>query len=569
MVTIESDGTNWYIGAGNNFIRLNKEGDIEYTQVLSSDIVDIFKSKHQIHINCTSDHYIINNSGEIENSSEWKQVIQSLNIRDIYMGNTYDFYYATEEHLLGYNINDQSSNILINWVNSSIIPQDIVDIVDIDEETIYIYSNDSISNERGLWKYVKEDEGKVYNKEIINISYKENGEYDIPLAAIKFNNSQDEYHIVCNETSGKFTDITESIYINDNIDIIALNSIDEYIKYSDAGILTDLYSLEMESNILNREDIFGCVRDAFERDEKLFGLPSEFTLKTYSVKSNAIPEDVVWNVQTLINMLDPSSRECRLLESMNFENIYNEFIYSILSDYVSWKEKMCSFTTASFVDYLELLSILPETDEFEGDGNLYASDEVILYPASIGNFVDYAQAHYVFGDDKSYIIGYPSSDGSLSKLNASKIYTITENSNSKKGALTFIKYLCSAECVINEAQGMRSIPALKNTMNAWSKVEKGMFYYIFLDEVGRYKGSKEMMSEITEGVPGICVLIDDTFINTFESFLDNINVCTYIPQTVIDIVNEEISVYCNTKRSAEETSKIIQSRVSIYLSEQG
>ena len=63
------------------------------------------------------------------------------------------------------------------------------------------------------------------------------------------------------------------------------------------------------------------------------------------------------------------------------------------------------------------------------------------------------------------------------------------------------------------------------------------------------------------------VKLEDADINAFMHFLDNCHMSAGSDETVEAIVTEELSYWENGVKPLEEVTKIIQSRVGIYLAE--
>ena len=66
---------------------------------------------------------------------------------------------------------------------------------------------------------------------------------------------------------------------------------------------------------------------------------------------------------------------------------------------------------------------------------------------------------------------------------------------------------------------------------------------------------------------GYCVELPQKDIDAFLYFLDNCHMSAGSDDTVEAIVTEELSYWQNGVKSLEEVTKIMQSRVSIYLAE--
>jgi hypothetical protein len=61
--------------------------------------------------------------------------------------------------------------------------------------------------------------------------------------------------------------------------------------------------------------------------------------------------------------------------------------------------------------------------------------------------------------------------------------------------------------------------------------------------------------------------ISEEDVRYIKSFLQSVDVLMSYEQGVMDIINEEAKMYYAGNKTAEETAKIIQSRVQIYVSE--
>jgi hypothetical protein len=61
--------------------------------------------------------------------------------------------------------------------------------------------------------------------------------------------------------------------------------------------------------------------------------------------------------------------------------------------------------------------------------------------------------------------------------------------------------------------------------------------------------------------------ISEEDVKYIKSFLQSVDVLMSYEQGVMDIINEEAKMYYAGSKTAEETAKIIQSRVQIYVSE--
>lgn len=182
---------------------------------------------------------------------------------------------------------------------------------------------------------------------------------------------------------------------------------------------------------------------------------------------------------------------------------------------------------------------------------------------------DYAQSMSIFdsyGEGK--FVGYPSSKGGLANVLCDQYFAINNDSKVKEGAIDFLSFLFSKECVVKEARGMRSIPSLKSTLEGWRDSETKKYYYFYTYDLSTYNLDYSPISAEAEGVPGISVSVDEALIDSMYAFLDAVSVGDNVPTDAEEILREEISAFLGGVRDANMTADIINKRVGIYLNEQ-
>ena len=345
-------------------------------------------------------------------------------------------------------------------------------------------------------------------------------------------------------------------------DIISMSDPDSITKYASKGLFADLYELPG----FEKDKMFGCVSEAMERDGILAAIPQEFVLNTLAVQKGTVGED--FDVGKIIELAKNSGGK-RLFMAINRAAVNGQLLNSVLNECVDVSAGKCDFSSGAFTDYLDYLMTLPENDEdamYDG-ANHYAAGEIMFYQARIGAISDYAMTLNIFGDAGADICGYPSSDGGRADLSAGTYYSVVKKSRVKDGAAAFLNYLLSPDCTIDEMHGMRKIPSLKATMKAWEESEGKMYYYFYKNNINRWSADTNPIDETEMGEPGVCVKVDRELFDSFYEYLDGAHVFGNMPQSIMDIVVEEMGAFLSSAKSASETADIISNRVSLYLSE--
>ncbi|MDD7302589.1 MAG: extracellular solute-binding protein [Eubacteriales bacterium] len=560
----------WYAAGNKTFAVISSDGTTERTEELPEQASGIAVDRNgTLHVWGMGYHMILSD-GRLENSSEW---LDAAGSGSLFFGEGHDFY-RTDENGIGYGDlteNGVDTGEIMNFVNSSLVGSGNRKLVLADPETIYMYGSDGVGGERGLWKYTKTDDRLLTDMKVVKVTYIENGRNIIPLAAVKFNQSQNEYYIKCEEYASKnstgdwqslMSRLDADIVAGKVGDIISMSDPDSITKYASKGLFTDLYELPG----FGKDKIFGCVSEAMERDGILAAIPQEFVLNTLAVQKGTVGED--FDVGKIIELAKNSGGK-RLFMAINRAAVNGQLLNSVLNECVDVSAGKCDFSSGAFTDYLDYLMTLPENDEdamYDG-ANHYAAGEIMFYQARIGAISDYAMTMNIFGDAGADICGYPSRDGGRAELSAGSYYSVVKKSRVKDGAAAFLNYLLSPDCTIDDARGMREIPSLKATMKAWEESEGKMYYYFYKNNINRWSADTNPIDETEMGEPGVCVKVDRELFDSFYEYLDGAHVFGNMPQSITDIVVEEMDAFLSSAKSASETADIISNRVSLYLSE--
>ena len=560
----------WYAVGNKTFAVISSDGTTERTEELPEQASGIAVDRNgTLHVWGMGYHMILSD-GRLESSSEW---LDAAGSGSLFFGEGHDFY-RTDENGIGYGDlteNGVDTGEIMNFVNSLLVWSGNRKFAVADPETIYMYGSDGVGGERGLWKYTKTDDRLLTDMKVVKVTYIENGRNMIPLAAVKFNQSQNEYYIKCEEYASKnstgdwqslMSRLDADIVAGKVGDIISMSDPDSITKYASKGLFTDLYELPG----FGKDKIFGCVSEAMERDGILAAIPQEFVLNTLAVQKGTVGED--FDVGKIIELAKNSGGK-RLFMAINRAAVNGQLLNSVLYECVDVSAGKCDFSSGAFTDYLDYLMTLPENDEdamYDG-ANHYAAGEIMFYQARIGAISDYAMTMNIFGDAGADICGYPSRDGGRAELSAGSYYSVVKKSRVKDGAAAFLNYLLSPDCTIDDARGMREIPSLKATMKSWEESEGKMYYYFYKNNINRWSADTNPIDETEMGEPGVCVKVDRELFDSFYEYLDGAHVFGNMPQSITDIVVEEMDAFLSSAKSASETADIISNRVSLYLSE--
>ena len=330
--------------------------------------------------------------------------------------------------------------------------------------------------------------------------------------------------------------------------------------YTHSEVFCDLIPLLKADAEFRYDDLLGYVTKPYQTDgeQRVFPLrPLSATCfgSADSFDGPMTAEEAMERIRTL-----PSGTEWG--DHIDYRN---SILDGIMNDYYSFEDAACFFDDGRFADILYGLARLPEQKVARGGaGQVYnpqmmfraiAEGKKMLAEYEAWSLADFALMKHC-AETGLVAVGYPNEQKILYVQNGWNTYfAVTEASDRKAEAVDFLKILLdefgSAQC---------------NTVAFYADD--------VYDELSRYEGKTVALDSL-----GIRVYEDDSLPSTvvrhfkltkqdaeeYISFLNSIDALLPTDSPIYEIYSEE----CGSplQRKPEDTAKIIQSRVSIFLSE--
>ena len=412
-------------------------------------------------------------------------------------------------------------------------------------------------------------------------------DYNLRSQIVKFNKSNPDYRIVVKDYSEYATDDDSNAgltklnteIISGNVpDIIANETEFPLAQYASKGLLEDLWPYIDADPEYSRDKLMTQPLNAAQTDGKLYRLPIDFGVTTAVGLGKVVGEYTTWTLAdvndalsklpegaTVFNKYYTQAEMLKYCIAMNAENFMN------------WQDGTCSFDSDEFRALLEFVKPFPAEYDWQSDAEEYESDytrlkngKQLLYPTSIS---DFDSIYYMFAalDHDVRFIGFPREDGSSGNaFNASCTLSISTACRDKSGAWAFIRSTLSDDYQKN----LWNYPIVKSVFEAKAQEAMTQEYETdadgnqILDDDGNpipissggMSYGNEPMIELyavtQEQYDAVLALIDST--TTFVDY----------DQNVLDIISDEAAGYFAGSKTVEEASKLIQSRVSLYIQEQ-
>jgi len=507
------------------------------------------------------------------------------NIYNIFSGQDYSLYYSTQSGIYGYDIKNNESRELLDWINSDIENPNINMITAISDKKFvcvgYEY-DDSTWTSRNfllLLDYIPPEE--VVPKYLITLATAY-GSYDIRKAVIEFNRNSQEYRIQIKDyyDQEEYVDYNKIMEkLNNDIiagnmpDILLVNSEMPFDSYVSKGLFYDLYKLMEKDENFNKEDYFTNVLDVLSVNGKLYSISPSFTVNTVAIKSKFVnPGATGWTMGELQALLTKLPPETVTFLSENRAGVMNIAMNLSLGQFIDKDTGKCYFDSQDFIDILKFAKTFDEKsfwdnidyenlppDFWDKYNKSYEEDRAILNYMTLSSFYQLTDMRdYTFKDDITFI-GFPNSKREGSAISVYSRIAISSKSKLINGSWEFVKTFLSDKY----QESLKYEWPLK--ISAFDKM--GQKAIKGEDNGGIIRPLKEEYNDIMPYPTPEVSRITEEDVKYIKSFIQRVTTLQTYEPGVLEIIEEEAKMYYAGNKTAEETARIIQSRVQIYISE--
>ncbi len=452
-----------------------------------------------------------------EDTGELTETAFNRNVSKIFDGNSgYDFYYLDNSGLYGYKADEDVSEEILYYsdcyediANRPVILTSSSEFIGCEGKKYVKMSDEKLEklNSRKILTLAlaNVDVNVINIKDYVNKFNKENEDFRILIKPYEFDTESYSAWDKVNE------DLNRDIAAGNIPDIILTNYIDvsSYVK---SGLFTDHRKFiendpEISNDVLNQS-----VCSVFTYKDSLYCIPVTYTS---SVLVSAEKKDKL-TYDEFLNITENNEKVFR-----PYSYPWDYLINSYFCDSVDLENGKCDFDNETFVSLLEFAKKGYGNEEEEDYS--YEDDGYILDIASVNGIYDYDNIDEYYPSTPN-ICGFPSESGEGRQY----IYplltlAVTEASENKSEAWAFIK-------------------SLADKQDAYTPC----FF--------------RLSSEGNENYP-------ENTVKGYEEYTKMPAFTGLMYSRIHSIVAEEMEVFNADQRTAEETAKIIQNKVSLMLSE--
>ncbi|MCC8048675.1 MAG: extracellular solute-binding protein [Oscillospiraceae bacterium] len=495
----------------------------------------------------------------------------------------YDIYYATGVSLYGFDTETGESTLILGWLdagvedstNAVILPDGRVVSLMVD------WSDDGSRVEMVV--LTPTDASLVQPKTELTLACDYMSYYARSEIA-RFNRTSATAKIVVtdysvyndyssDETASAGIDKLNTEIISGNVPDILLCSYELPLNtYAAKGILTDLWPfIDADTELGGREAFVESFFDALADGDSLYRVASGFYLNTVCAPSQLVGDEMGWtvdDVKAALAQLEPDANVFGMYYGRD-DLLYNALCVN-LGNLIDWSTGECRFDSEEFIDILQFAALEDEFDsdsfdwetDYESDYSRILNGRQLCYNTTISDFGDIEFYKALFGGQMTFK-GYPSLSGNGSAFNTDFTLSISEKCANKDLAWEFVRVFLTEDY---QTENVWAFPS--NVAAFEAKAEEAMTPEYYTDpetgeQVEQSKGGWGMEDLQVE----IYALSQDEY-DQLSALIGSTSTMYEIDNDIMTIITDACSAFFNGQDTAENAAKQVQSRMSIYVSEQ-
>ncbi len=411
-------------------------------------------------------------------------------------------------------------------------------------------------------------------------SFKEDAE---EIATV-FNWQSRDYKVVVEEISSELLtdcttqfDLQEDAYMRANTrllasksaDLISFSSYQDMERYLAKGYLEDLTPYIAQSEKISREDYFDEILECYSSGNALYSIPPAFGIDTLTGKESELGAEPGWTVDEFLDWL-AEHPDAVTWEGLSRENVLNLCLKGTLNEYLNWESSQCDFEGEDFQELLRRIGGLTTDSAEHWYDFLEQMQEKpgIEYSLSgVNGFSDCRSWENMYGEPLVYK-GYPSKDGTPCYYYTGGGLAILSRSTCKEGAYAFWEYYLLENSKGNTSNDDRYYTNREAYAGSMHRL-MDMQYAYTEDGTELTHWLSELPPEALERDDG---LVWRSYMSEEErdkqlALLEHVQTDPLDNQAIRNMICEEASYYFAGVKSLEDTCRVIQSRVRLYLAE--
>lgn len=483
-------------------------------------------------------------------------------------GNGWDFYYRDNSGIYGYSLKDKSAQKIMDYLLSDTVAEDIFCITITNDGRIFgVFFDESGEDKLLCYKQGNmktEKEKTVIRIGVISMDVLGGEGTRISNAVVAFNGNSDHYRVDIVDYEGSQTRLNADIATGKQPDILYLD--DETMPldaYMTQGVFEDLIPYYDRDEDIGTGDILLPLYDAILQEGGMYYVSPYFCLQTVVGSKKVIGNQNGWTYDEFEDILHRQKEGIKPFWVQSKNEMLDTLLTGQINDYIDWTTGKCQFDGEEFGKALQICNAYGSdiaTDYQNEDG---ITGEIrsgkILFLQGVFSIVEDVFDREMYQDD-IVAVGYPCEDRKGTYYVPGLRLALCANSKEKQGAWEFLKTFMTKEYQGKLMDEDVYIPTREDCYNMWKRRMTATEPYV--DEIGQEIQPYTLTGEDVNitGIP-----IED--MNEFDRIVQNTTKVYHCDSSIRTIIDEEATAYFNGHKSLDETTKIIQNRVTTYVNE--
>ncbi len=367
-----------------------------------------------------------------------------------------------------------------------------------------------------------------------------------------YNSAYPEHPIIIKEYNNPDIDVDEALrqmdaalVAGDKADLYCFGSLDLQ-RLINGGLIADLTPFVEADSDFDDKNYYMDILDMFRQNGKLYEMPCFFQLAGICLPDGVVPDEMTgWTVQEYIDFDTALKAKNQTVLSMAPESMLAFMVQYSIDAFISENRSSCNFENE---DFYELLNFVK--DYANGNGG----DSVGMDTWVMGIF-SYVNDIKELGTQPQYV-GYPDAERNGPCVMSLVSYGISSTTEYPDECWNFIKITLSDKAYLN-AGIQEGFPLSKSALNEGIRA----FSLSTGDEGSPLHGLTDMNGNYY-------IPLEEKYVPYIYELLDSVTHARFRYSGVFSIIREEGEAFLENDKTTEETARLIQNRVSIYLAEQ-
>ena len=394
-----------------------------------------------------------------------------------------------------------------------------------------------------------------------------------------------------NEWEGAKTQLNNDIISGNVPDMVLLDSSLPIQSYFHKGIFADLTPFMDGENGIDRSLYLPNLFELSTVNGKLYSLILSFSLNTLTAKSEFVGKEPGWTFDEMMACIQSMPEGMEAFWGESRDNIINYFFTYAMSSFVDWNTGETKFESQGFIDFIKYLSTCSEKsfwddyyggdmvwDEYDEDqyrelDELYAmryyqNRSLFEFSSYMSSFTDLLYTRNNFATKEITAIGYPTD---VEGANGAAIVPgvelgISQKSPVKDQAWEILRFFLNDEKFEKDTyQFLPRLSALEN--KAAAAGEDYYDYFTMTDDDYNWYLEMGYSQDYVDYMKNSRQSFEQSVVDETLELIRGAKSIVRSDDAMLDIIKEELSGFFAGTKSAEDTARVIGSRVKIYVSE--